>query len=69
MLTHISTCPALQKGACTTERRLVQSNNAFVLTVPDENQHKPASLIAACCLVCCPFGYLCRVCVCVRVCV
>ena len=39
------------------ERRLVQSNNAsaFVVTVPDENQCKPASLIAACCLGCCPF--------------
>jgi len=28
---------------------------AFVVTVPDENQCKPASLIAACCLGCCPF--------------
>ena len=36
---------------------LAQSNNAtaFVVTVPDENQCKPASLIAARCLGCCPF--------------
>ena len=29
--------------------------SAFLVTVPDENQCKPASLIAARCLGCCPF--------------
>ena len=51
-------------------RRLVRSNNAsaFVVTVPDENQCKLASLIAACCLGCCLFVTS-IVCVCVCVCV
>ena len=51
------------------ERRLAQSNNAtaFVVTVPDENQCKPASLIAACCLGCCPFvTQIMCVCACAR---
>ena len=56
--------------SCTTERRLAQPDNVdvFVLTVPDEIQCKPASLIAARCLSCCLFvTYI--VCVCVCVCV
>ena len=46
---------ACVRACWVTERRLAQSNNAFVLTVPDENQCKPASLIAARCLGCCLF--------------
>ena len=44
---------------------------AFVLTVPDEIQCKPASLIAARCIGCCPFVtyIVVCVCVCVRACV
>ena len=48
----------------TTERRLVQPDNAdvFVLTVPDKIQCPLTSLIAACCLGCCPFvAYIHRV--------
>ena len=57
-------------SSCTAERRLAQPDNVdvFVLTVPDEIQCKPASLIAARCLGCWPFvTYI--VCVCVCVCV
>ena len=67
---------------CTAERRLAQLNSVFVfvLTVPDVNLCRPASLIASRCLGCCPFvtDIVCvcacacacvRVCVCVCVCV
>ena len=41
-----------------------------VLTVPDEMQCKPTSLISAHCLGCCPFvTYIVCVCVCVCACV
>ena len=53
------------------ERGLAQSNNAtaFVLTVPDEIQCKPASLIAACVLAVTRLLRISCVCVCVCVCV
>ena len=57
---------------CTAERRLAQLNSvtAFVLTVPDEIQCKPASLIAGRCIGCCPFvTYILYVCFCLCMCV
>jgi hypothetical protein len=66
----VCVCVRARVSSCNTERRLAQPDNVdvLVLTAPDKIQCKPASLIAAGSLGCCPFvTYILCVCVCVCV--